>query len=68
MLYHMLYLLDSQYIYMHIFALTLIYQYFCESSISSEDMKNIERVRENNCHRFADMLKNYTLTAIKYEM
>ena len=26
MLYHMLYLLDSQYIYMHIFALTLIYQ------------------------------------------
>ncbi len=24
---HMLYLLDSQYIYMHIFALTLIYQY-----------------------------------------
>ncbi len=26
MIYHMLYLLDSQYIYMHIFALTLIYQ------------------------------------------
>ncbi len=38
---------------------------FCESSISSEGMKNIGG---GGCHRSAEMLKNYTLVAIKYEM
>jgi len=41
---------------------------FCESSISSEGMKDIGGVGGGGCHRFADMLKNYTLVAIKYEM
>ncbi len=41
---------------------------FCESSISSEGMKDIGGVRGGGCHRFADMLKNYTLAAIIYEM
>ena len=30
--------------------------------------KKYEEYRENDCHCFADMLKNYTLIAIKYEM
>ncbi len=40
----------------------------CESSISSEGMKDIRGMGGGGCHRFADTLKNYTLAAIKYEM